>query len=177
MIKKFAVQILCFSLGFLALSWSLLGQASNPSVCSLCAPINAPTFTGGITVTGGQLTALDIQAGSPNFIYWNNRSVMQSPSNGIIYFSNLARTAFTSLNFATLTAASPEFLISGNTIGIRGGDGSLPAFASLPGCAAGTAGQMAWITDSTASTFGSTIAGSGANKVLAICDGTNWTVH
>lgn len=48
--------------------------------------------------------------------------------------------------------------------------------ASLP--AAGTAGQgaTAFVTDATATTARSTVAGGGANKVLVMSDGTNWLI-
>jgi hypothetical protein len=50
------------------------------------------------------------------------------------------------------------------------------AFASL--VAAGTAGQgaLAWVTDATATTARSTVAGGGSNKVLVMSDGTNWLI-
>ena len=47
------------------------------------------------------------------------------------------------------------------------------AFASLP---TGAEGDMACVTDSNTATWGATIAGSGANNVLAYFNGTNWTV-
>jgi hypothetical protein len=50
------------------------------------------------------------------------------------------------------------------------------AFASLPTCAAGFAGAMDSVIDSTTNAWGATITGGGANKVLGFCDGTNWTV-
>lgn len=48
--------------------------------------------------------------------------------------------------------------------------------ASLP--AAGTAGAGArhFVTDATATTFLSTVAGGGANKVPVVSDGTNWLI-
>lgn len=47
------------------------------------------------------------------------------------------------------------------------------AFASLP---AGAEGNLACVTDSNTATWGATIAGGGANNVLAFHNGTNWTV-
>lgn len=47
------------------------------------------------------------------------------------------------------------------------------AYASLPTAAAG---DIAYVTDSSTATWGATIAGGGANKVLAFYNGTNWTV-
>lgn len=49
-------------------------------------------------------------------------------------------------------------------------------FSALPACAAGTEGMMGAVTDSTTAAWGATITGTGANHVLAYCDGTNWTV-
>jgi hypothetical protein len=46
-------------------------------------------------------------------------------------------------------------------------------FATLP---TGVVGMYAYISDSTVNTWGTTIAGGGANKVLAWYNGTNWTV-
>lgn len=48
------------------------------------------------------------------------------------------------------------------------------AFAALP--AAGTFGRVAAVSDSNTATWGATVAGGGANKVLALDNGTNWTV-
>lgn len=54
--------------------------------------------------------------------------------------------------------------------------GSVGAFSTLPTCAAGTEGSSRGVTDSSTATWGATITGSGANHVLAYCNGTNWTV-
>lgn len=48
------------------------------------------------------------------------------------------------------------------------------AFASLP--ASPEEGMMAWVNDSNTATWGANVAGGGANKVLAVYNGTNWTV-
>lgn len=48
------------------------------------------------------------------------------------------------------------------------------AFAGLP--AGPVAGTIAYITDSNTTTWGATVAGGGANKVLAWFNGTNWKV-
>jgi len=50
------------------------------------------------------------------------------------------------------------------------------AYASAPTCNSGNEGSVQAITDSTLNTWGSTIAGGGADHVLGYCDGTNWTV-
>jgi hypothetical protein len=49
-------------------------------------------------------------------------------------------------------------------------------FTLLPTCDAGGEGQRNMVTDSNTATWGANVAGSGANRVLAYCNGTNWTL-
>lgn len=46
--------------------------------------------------------------------------------------------------------------------------------ASLP--AAGTAGRRSFVSDASATTFASIVAGGGTNKVPVYDDGTNWRI-
>jgi len=46
--------------------------------------------------------------------------------------------------------------------------------ANLP--AAGTKGNRSFVTDATATTFGTVVAGGGANNVPIYDDGTNWRI-
>ena len=48
--------------------------------------------------------------------------------------------------------------------------------ATLPGAAQLGAGARAFVTDSSVSTFGSTVAGGGSTRVPVYSDGTNWKV-
>lgn len=48
------------------------------------------------------------------------------------------------------------------------------AFAALP--ASPSEGMIAAVTDSNTATWGDTVAGGGANNVLAFYNGANWTV-
>ena len=54
------------------------------------------------------------------------------------------------------------------------GPARVTTVARLP--AAPVVGQIASVTDSTTATWGATVAGGGANTVLAWWNGTNWTV-
>jgi hypothetical protein len=49
--------------------------------------------------------------------------------------------------------------------------------ATLPSASTWGAGAMAFVTDATATTAYTTVAGGGSNKVLVISDGTNWIIH
>lgn len=55
----------------------------------------------------------------------------------------------------------------------------LPSYivSGLPSASTCGAGSMAFVTDATATTAYSTVAGGGSNKVLVISDGTNWIIH
>jgi len=48
--------------------------------------------------------------------------------------------------------------------------------ANLPSAATAGVGSRAFVTDSSVSTFGSTVAGGGSTKVPVYSDGTNWKV-
>ncbi len=50
------------------------------------------------------------------------------------------------------------------------------AFSTYPTCAAGTAGMVGSITDSSTTTQGATVTGGGSGKILMYCNGTNWLV-
>lgn len=49
--------------------------------------------------------------------------------------------------------------------------------ASLPSCTAGLTGAVRVVSDGNSTTTGGTLAGSGANTVLAVCNGSNWIVN
>lgn len=48
--------------------------------------------------------------------------------------------------------------------------------ASLPAASTAGAGARSFVTDATATTFLSTVAGGGANPVPVVSDGTNWLI-
>jgi Right handed beta helix region len=75
---------------------------------------------------------------------------------------------------ATVTISEPLVVNTGGSVNSTQIGTNL--FSALPACAGGTEGTMAPVTDSTTNTWGATITGSGADHVLAYCDGTAWTV-
>lgn len=80
------------------------------------------------------------------------------------------------VQFAGATAAFPALRRVGNAIAFRQADGTLGNFAALTACAAALEGAVVVVTDSSTNVWGAIIAGAGANRVLAYCNGTNWTV-
>jgi hypothetical protein len=77
------------------------------------------------------------------------------------------------LNSASLTGLSGKGINLYTQMGIKVG---ATTFSNLTACSSSLEGAFRAITDSTTSTWGATITGSGSNHVLAYCDGTNWTV-
>lgn len=77
---------------------------------------------------------------------------------------------------AGTTGTAQNSLVTSLTI--KNGVPIRPSFtvANLPAAATAGAGAMAWVTDATATTFLSTVAGGGANKVPVSSDGTNWVI-
>jgi hypothetical protein len=48
--------------------------------------------------------------------------------------------------------------------------------SALPTCNSGRQGAHAFVTDANATTFNTTVAGGGSNKLPVFCDGTNWKI-
>ena len=86
------------------------------------------TSTG--SISGFNILASGIvRAGATNNISWNARSIMNSPSDGQITFSNSAGSSFTRLNLGLNTSSAPAIAVSGTGINIRLADDS--AFTGL----------------------------------------------
>jgi hypothetical protein len=71
-----------------------------------------------------------------------------------------------------INVASPQAVLD-----INGGEKILITLVSaLPSCASANEGERRGVSDATATTFGSTVAGSGSNHVPVYCNGTNWII-
>ncbi len=97
--------------------------------------------------------------------------------------------AFGLLAFGGLTSSDPALKRSGALLLARLGDDSADAgfsalyvktasttVAGLTAAATAGAGARAFVTDANATTYLSTVAGGGANKVPVVSDGTNWLI-
>jgi len=99
------------------------------------------------------------------------------------------RLTATQLTFGGQTTSFPGLKRNGAVLETRLGDdsgyaGNTALYHRTPGvtvsaltaAATAGAGARAFVTDATATTFLSTVAGGGANKVPVVCDGTNWLI-
>ncbi len=92
-----------------------------------------------------------------------------------------ATTIQTASSTATMDSSGnvsiPGTFTSG-TSSTGGGTFRQPPFtvAMLPTCTSPTNGTRASVTDATATTFFSVVAGGGGNTVPVFCDGSNWRV-
>jgi hypothetical protein len=85
------------------------------------------------------------------------------------------RSPFKQVNGPLSVANGGTGASNATTAKVNLGSNNMPsgAFADLP---TATTGALACVTDSNTATWGATIAGGGANVVLAFYNGTNWTV-
>lgn len=82
---------------------------------------------GNVGVSGSINGNVNVRAGSTGSLYWNSRSVMTSPSDGVITLSNLAANDFARLQLGGTTASYPAIKRSGAGIQLRLADDSGPA--------------------------------------------------
>jgi hypothetical protein len=120
---------------------------------------------------GYQVGKTTLQTGNFN-IYLGTSSSCDAASAGESSTFRLCLTSgSTPLLLGNLLGASPELTV--------GGPLQLASYtvATLPTCAAGYAGAIAYVTDANAPTYNATLTGSSTTKTLAMCNGTNWTAH
>ena len=90
--------------------------------------------------------------------------------------TNEAASDFSCLQLGGTSSAFGALCRAGTAISTRRADNTVGTFATTTACAAGLEGGITVVTDSNTAIWGATIAGGGANRVLAYCNGTNWTV-
>lgn len=107
--------------------------------------------------TINQLSAMDeLAAGDQLVVYAPSLGdARRSPLSVLVTFLS---SAFTSLTASSYLKVAPVLV------------------ASLPSAATAGAGARAMVSDATATTFASTVAGGGANTVPVFSDGTNWKI-
>jgi hypothetical protein len=124
--------------------------------------------SGGLTITpAGSLLGI----GAANTISWyfTSTQLTAASNNSVITFG-----ASTDAGLAR-SAAGVVKVTNGST-----GTGYIKqdpvAVSALPNAATVGAGTRGFVNDATATTFASTVAGGGANKVPVYSDGTNWLI-
>lgn len=125
---------------------------------------------------GTFLGANGVQIRDGAFFYWTTFSGIRSQLDGRLTFTKNDFLTGIGLDFTldgTIRFRNRAFTQDGQIAGasVRG---NAVTFANLP--AAPVEGMVAWVTDSTVNTWGTVIAGGGANHVLACFNGTAWTV-
>lgn len=144
-------------------------------------------YVAGEAVVGdnsGNSGKLTIGIGIGRGLYFGNRGCISAVNDGVFALQNNATTDFGRLQFGGTTPSFPALKRNGAGIDVVGADGTNVSFVRVPGVAvaslpsASTAGVGArsFVTDATATTYASTVAGGGANKVPVFSDGTNWII-
>lgn len=147
----------------------------GPILCSNCEIKS--------TVSGGGFSAKN-----DGWFYFNGRSAIQSPADGVIEISNNAVSDFARLQFGGTTSSFPSIKRSTTILQARLADDSAYApfeantirtataytVATLP--AAGSAGRRAYVTDqlTTCAVVGAALTGGGAITCPVFDNGTIW---
>ena len=81
-------------------------------------------FTGNVDSTGYTNTSTAFKATAGGSFYWSTRSLMASPSDGVIKFSNNGQTDFTRLQFGGTTSSFPAIKRNAAAFDLRLADDS-----------------------------------------------------
>ncbi len=107
--------------------------------------------------TINQLSAVDSLAVGDQFPVYD-ASMGDARRSSFTTLVTFLATAFTSLTASSYLKVTPCLV------------------AALPSAATSGAGTRAFVTDATATTFASTVAGGGANNVPVFSNGTDWKI-
>lgn len=135
-------------------------------------------FAPSITYSGAAVRAIEIKAIGGGVTPSSNRAITidADTERDWTFISDSTQKSYMAGPIALNGAVDPT--VSSSGVYVTGTLTNKPGvFSGLPACSSTTEGSRAAVTDSTVNTWGSTIAGSGTNHVLAYCDGTNWTVE
>ncbi len=134
--------------------------------------VGSLTLSGNITHTGGTAFLATVLASGDIYLSGYNAYIALNGSGGSSTFDirtqstarirNYANSAFAGLLVGSIVS---DALICAGTYTV----GTLPS-------ASANAYKFATVSDSSVTTFGSTVAGSGSSKVMVFSNGTNWTV-
>lgn len=84
-------------------------------------------FTGNVDSTGYTNTSTAFKATAGGSFYWSTRSLMASPSDGVIKLSNNGQTDFTRLQFGGTTSSFPAIKRNATALNFRLADDSADA--------------------------------------------------
>lgn len=154
-----------------------LGVAAGTSLALGGATIG----TNALAVTGTALYSSSVSALS--FVGTAGGSAWLSSTNGTMGFSAATNLQWSSTASATGTADLFVTRLGAGILRARAASSAAASFslgvytvATLPAAATIGAGSDAYVSDATATTARSTVAGGGANFVKVMCDGTNWLI-
>ena len=89
-------------------------------------------------------------------------------------YSNVLRLYFNQLNNALNPLSAATLKANSNSVGSQ--TVTIYTVSKLPSAASTGAGVRTFVSDATATTFASIVAGGGSNAVPIYSDGTNWRI-
>lgn len=149
------------------------GQTGN--LFEIDSPAGTQLFrigsNGNIVMAQGSFSAgSNMIAGTGNQVSWSNRSVMQSPADGVIEMTNNATTNFTGLKLGGTTSSFPYIKVNGANLNLRVADDSADCNLTL--------NQVTKYNGATTAGIGiPTIYGIDSRTGLTTADGAPITVY
>ena len=131
--------------------------------------------TGDAAWNSGNTVALNMAANQR--IEFNSTA---TPLNGISYYGNNLGNSYDVYASSILSRCNGSACINlSTTAAALTVPVQLPksTVSALPTCNSALEGALAAVTDANSTTFNAALAGSGANHVMAYCNGSGWTVH
>lgn len=164
-------------------SLALGGAAIGGNALAVTGTAN---ISGSVTASGFAATSSSggVNIHNSSFFFWSSRTALGSSADGVVQVTNNAATAGVSLDVATDSTLKVRNRANNADASITASTGIFSSYikglsttvASLPAAATAGSGARAFVTDANATTFLSTVASGGANKVPVVSDGTNWLI-
>jgi hypothetical protein len=103
---------------------------------------------------------------------------IDNDTNSPVRVNNLNLAGGTSIVYATAPFSNPSLVTGSMTINNQTNN-KLAQYTVgiLPTCSSVLSGATAYVTDATAPSYNTTLAGGGAVKTMALCNGANWVAH
>lgn len=157
-----------------------VGPTTNLRINSLGVGVAPDNTAGDALINAGLATGGNAAPATAGDVYIGRAS---SNAVGLIGLGNTAAAASCQIVGGTNDAGSnatleleigttPCFIVGNVYNRLRSG----LVFSNLPAPSSNYEGAIASITDSNTAVWGATVAGGGANHIMAYCDGTHWTV-